>query len=538
MADGVDPQALALLRADSLSSSSGKFAKKSGISTDSDDFSRILDKQRNRGDVTDATPSQASEAGTDLPSDRPGVADADADRKVDDSAERSNAAADDGRRGAGYAAGNSEAQTASARSPVSSAAGDAGSRSGPTGSAALLASASDSPTIVSALERSGTSAGSFTASSQESKLAFSSGTLPGDENALQSSTTSQALTAKLAGDGPKETLGEVATRAPLPGEPNTRGTAKSPAPSLGDQVLASESDTTNPKLGPARDTAASIRQQDVRGGAAIVSESFDKDGRDRSLRDPNADLSRLGDGVRAETRTLAAAEGKGLDASPNPRAQSQLGLDGLAFAKEASGTRERAATPEAMAPLDKGLGPIARAGEGSAPTAQAAPAAPVQAAGSSATPAASTDRMPEYSLERTPLDPEFSGEVTARMKLLVREGVREARLQLHPAELGRLQVTVSTEGDQARVSFVAETAAARDAIEQSLPRLREQLEQNGLQLAQSDVGQQGMAERGAEQGDGLAAADDSGQRSEQDIGADDRVDRGASTASGRIDTYI
>jgi flagellar hook-length control protein FliK len=121
------------------------------------------------------------------------------------------------------------------------------------------------------------------------------------------------------------------------------------------------------------------------------------------------------------------------------------------------------------------------------------------------------------------------------MKTLVRDGVREARLQLHPAELGRLQVTVTTEGDQTKVVFTAETAAARDAIEQSMPRLRDMLEQSGLQLAQSDVGQrdlQGNSERG---GDGQLAGQ---QGSAEAVDNDAPVLVTSQLGNSRIDTYI
>ena len=77
--------------------------------------------------------------------------------------------------------------------------------------------------------------------------------------------------------------------------------------------------------------------------------------------------------------------------------------------------------------------------------------------------------------------------LAGQVRILVGTASREATVQLHPAELGRLHVTINTDGDQARVVFVTDTAHARDAIEQSLPRLRELLQQSGLDLAEGDV---------------------------------------------------
>ncbi len=105
-------------------------------------------------------------------------------------------------------------------------------------------------------------------------------------------------------------------------------------------------------------------------------------------------------------------------------------------------------------------------------------------------------------LQHAPQDPGFSGELANRLQVFARNGVQEATLQLHPAELGRLQVSITTDGDQARVVFVADNAAARDAIEQSMPRLRELLAQSGLQLAHSDVS--GQSQAGGQRGNSPA----------------------------------
>lgn len=158
----------------------------------------------------------------------------------------------------------------------------------------------------------------------------------------------------------------------------------------------------------------------------------------------------------------------------------------------------------------------------------------------SAPAASSTSLVAEYALQRAPQDPEFAGELSTRVKTLLRDGVREARLQLNPAELGRLQVTITTEGDQARVAFVADSLAAKDAIEQSMPRLREMLEQNGLQLAQSDVGQRSFdSEAGST--DGESASEDGGLLQADGESSDESVqDRAAGyvSAPGLLDTYI
>ena len=131
-----------------------------------------------------------------------------------------------------------------------------------------------------------------------------------------------------------------------------------------------------------------------------------------------------------------------------------------------------------------------------------------------------------------------------QVRVFVNNGLQEARLQLTPADLGRVQITINTEGDNARVVFVAESAAARDLLDQSMPRLREMLQQSGIQLAQGDVSDQTESQRRGEpldedaqrmaQGDSDAQADGQALRPElANVDAEDTLG-----GAGRVDTYI
>ncbi|MEE4109782.1 MAG: flagellar hook-length control protein FliK, partial [Halieaceae bacterium] len=84
---------------------------------------------------------------------------------------------------------------------------------------------------------------------------------------------------------------------------------------------------------------------------------------------------------------------------------------------------------------------------------------------------------------------------------------------------------------------VAESAAAREAIEQAMPRLREALAQQGMDLAQADVGQQGSSgDRNPGQGDaarpGTSTAD--GRMAEADAADDVAI---TLRATSRLDLY-
>ncbi len=62
-----------------------------------------------------------------------------------------------------------------------------------------------------------------------------------------------------------------------------------------------------------------------------------------------------------------------------------------------------------------------------------------------------------------------------------------AELILTPPHLGRVEISLALHGDQASASFVAATPAAREALEQALPKLRELMLDAGIDLSQTNV---------------------------------------------------
>lgn len=113
-----------------------------------------------------------------------------------------------------------------------------------------------------------------------------------------------------------------------------------------------------------------------------------------------------------------------------------------------------------------------------------------------------------------------------RLRWLTESGVQEARMQLHPRELGSVDIRIRIEGQGASVWFGAEHPAARAALEATLPQLRQQLAAEGLALGQAEVGGQGSSS--GERGTGQSSGQGPGQER-----ADGRG-RPASTGSDRL----
>ena len=98
----------------------------------------------------------------------------------------------------------------------------------------------------------------------------------------------------------------------------------------------------------------------------------------------------------------------------------------------------------------------------------------------------------------------WAEEVGSKVGLLFRAEENRAELVLNPAKLGRIEITLTLNGEQATAQFLAATPAAREALEQAMPRLREVLQQAGIMLADSQVDtssqQQAQQEQQARQG--------------------------------------
>ena len=173
-------------------------------------------------------------------------------------------------------------------------------------------------------------------------------------------------------------------------------------------------------------------------------------------------------------------------------------------------------------------------------SAQASPAAAATSAPNAGTSTPLLRAGSEHVMQTQPWTPQFSEELSQQVRVFVNNGLQEARLQLTPADLCKVQITINMEGDHARVAFVAETAVARDLLDQSMPRLREMLQQSGIQLAQGDVNDQAESQRreGRTGGDAEALAQNGPENASGS--EEQRFDpaRGEVSDSGRVDTYI
>jgi flagellar hook-length control protein FliK len=70
---------------------------------------------------------------------------------------------------------------------------------------------------------------------------------------------------------------------------------------------------------------------------------------------------------------------------------------------------------------------------------------------------------------------------------MVQGAQQTATLTLNPPDLGPMQVVVHVNNNQATANFTAHQPEVRHALEAAMPRLREMLNESGIQLGQSNV---------------------------------------------------
>ncbi|MFH4561894.1 flagellar hook-length control protein FliK [Vibrio diabolicus] len=86
-------------------------------------------------------------------------------------------------------------------------------------------------------------------------------------------------------------------------------------------------------------------------------------------------------------------------------------------------------------------------------------------------------------------------QVAEKVQMMMSKNLKNLDIRLDPPELGRMQIRMTMNNDVANVHFTVNNPQARDIIEQTLPRLREMLAQQGMQLADSSVQQQNSGQQ-------------------------------------------
>lgn len=88
------------------------------------------------------------------------------------------------------------------------------------------------------------------------------------------------------------------------------------------------------------------------------------------------------------------------------------------------------------------------------------------------------------------LDKNWSEHLSGKVAWMLSNNQQQMKINVHPAELGPIEVKISMQNDQTNINFVSNNSVTREAIEEAFPRLRDMLDETGLNLSHSSVSDQ------------------------------------------------
>lgn len=130
--------------------------------------------------------------------------------------------------------------------------------------------------------------------------------------------------------------------------------------------------------------------------------------------------------------------------------------------------------------------------------------------------------------------PDWNQELGQKLIWMHKQDIPSAELRLNPQHLGPISIKIDVSQDQATVSFTAQHAEVRDAIEAAIPKLREMLGGQQLNLADVNVSQQQSEQKQAR--DFFQAASDQGRGNKGGQNAED--DKSSSTPAVNVTDEI
>lgn len=125
----------------------------------------------------------------------------------------------------------------------------------------------------------------------------------------------------------------------------------------------------------------------------------------------------------------------------------------------------------------------------------------------------------------------FDEDIGDAVRWMADQKIGHAHIKVTPNDLGTVEIRLRLDGDRVHADFSSAQAEVRQALESSLPRLRDMLGQHGFQLAHADVGHQHAP---PSQGGSSLAGEDRGDSAEPTVETPRTV---RMTARGLVDAY-
>ena len=193
-----------------------------------------------------------------------------------------------------------------------------------------------------------------------------------------------------------------------------------------------------------------------------------------------------------------------------------------------------------LAAFGRQMAEDARAGTNlNLPPLDAALLAQLGAAPGASTPPAPAPAMLPVSLNlavATPVQsPEWGAALGRQLITLAQQaqgGIQSADIRLDPPELGPLRITLQMQDGITHAMITSPHAQVRQALEQSLQQLQQQLADNGLTLGQADVGDQHASHQAFQEQ--LAARSNKGDQTAFSLNGHEGLDEGSPLAGSTV----
>ena len=92
---------------------------------------------------------------------------------------------------------------------------------------------------------------------------------------------------------------------------------------------------------------------------------------------------------------------------------------------------------------------------------------------------------------------DFPQDLADRVSFMVDSNLGSAKLQVNPPQLGPIELQIAVQGDRAQIWMSTHSAVTREALESSLPKLRDMLGAQGFGQVSVDISQRSFQERSA-----------------------------------------
>lgn len=100
--------------------------------------------------------------------------------------------------------------------------------------------------------------------------------------------------------------------------------------------------------------------------------------------------------------------------------------------------------------------------------------------------------------ERAALSLRIGEMLAQRMVAQAQRGQWQLRFALNPQHLGRVEIDMQMRGGELEATFAALNPSTREMLQEALPRLREMLQQSGMDVASLNVGSGGASKNGGQ----------------------------------------